>query len=84
MSDRETLLRRISGAQFAAWELHIYLDTHPDDTAALKSLRKYQNEARELSMEYEKNYGPLMSDDIFGDVRWEWINNPWPWEISGR
>lgn len=28
MTKRETMLRRLSAAQFTQWELHLYLDTH--------------------------------------------------------
>ena len=83
MNDREILLNRISSAQFAAWELHMYLDTHPDDIQALKSYHKYEREAKELIAKYENMFGPLVSSDVFGDNRWDWINNPWPWEIQG-
>lgn len=83
MNDREILLNRISSAQFAAWELHMYLDTHPDDMQALKSYHKYEREAKELIAKYENMFGPLVSSDVFGDNRWDWINNPWPWEIQG-
>ena len=30
---RKQALLRLSQVQFAAWELHVYLDTHPDDMA---------------------------------------------------
>ena len=83
MSERETLLNRISGAQFAAWELHMYLDTHPNDTAALKSYQKYAHETKELINQFENKFGPLVSTDVFGDNNWDWINNPWPWEYQG-
>lgn len=82
MSDEQKLLNRISGMQFAAWELHIYLDTHPNDTAALKSYKEYDEKAKELIKEYENKFGPLMSAGVYGDTRWEWINNPWPWEVK--
>lgn len=83
MSERETLLNRISSAQFAAWELHMYLDTHPNDTAALKSYQKYAHETKELINQFESKFGPLVSTDVFGDNNWDWINNPWPWEYQG-
>ena len=83
MNERETLLRRISSAQFAAWDLHMYLDTHPDDTQILKSYEKYEREARELIAKFESQFGPLVSTDVFGDNRWDWINDPWPWDIQG-
>ena len=41
MNEKEMMLRRLSGAQFAMWETHIFLDTHPNNEAALAALEKY-------------------------------------------
>ena len=42
MTERERLLKRLASFDFAAAELHIYLDTHPDDTSAAKALERYE------------------------------------------
>ncbi len=80
MKDRETLLRQLSAAQFAAWEMHIYLDTHPQDRQALQAMQKYQREAEMLRREFEEKYGPITTADTIDDMTFTWINNPWPWE----
>ncbi len=80
VNERETLLKRISVARFAAWELHIYLDTHPADKRALKSFQQYEATADKLTKEYEEKYGPLTAGDTYGDSSWQWIHSPWPWE----
>ena len=36
MSEQEALRRRISAVQFAAWELHLFLDSHPNMNFALE------------------------------------------------
>lgn len=77
MSNREKLLKRLSAAQFALWELHIYLNTHPNDTQALAMHNKYDELATVLRKEYEKNYGPLSPRTGQGN---EWIKDPWPWD----
>lgn len=82
MDNKEMLLRKISTAQFAAWELHIYLDTHPNDVQAIESYKKYQEKTKNYIAEYEKKYGPLCQGDPLGDGRWEWIHSPWPWELN--
>lgn len=74
---RDELLEKISQYSFAAWELHIYLDTHPSDIAALMRLKRYQKKANELKAEYEKKYGPLTVQCGSGET---WLNDPWPWE----
>lgn len=37
------LSQQIDAVQFAMWELHLYLDTHPDDISALALFKKYWN-----------------------------------------
>ncbi|MBQ6864973.1 MAG: spore coat protein CotJB [Clostridia bacterium] len=80
MSAREKLLRQISTAQFAAWELHLYLDTHPADMQAASMLAQYEKKYMHLKEEYEEKYGPLLPKFAQGV---EWLKNPWPWENGG-
>lgn len=75
--NRDELLMKISQYAFAAWELHIYLDTHPSDIAAMMRLKNYQKKAEEYKTEYEKKYGPLTVKSGSGET---WLNDPWPWE----
>lgn len=82
MTDKEMMMRRLSGVQFAAWEMHVYLDTHPGDKQALQSFKKYEAEAGALMQEYEAKYGAVKSPDPYGNNGWDWINAPWPWEIE--
>ncbi|MBQ7288459.1 MAG: spore coat protein CotJB [Clostridia bacterium] len=80
MKDRKTLLRELSAVQFAAWELQIYLDTHPQDRQALQAMQKYQRETEKLAREFEERFGPITASDTLDDMSFTWINNPWPWE----
>ncbi len=79
--ERERLLRRLSSYDFAVTELHIYLDTHPDDTSASKALADYENKGRQLREEYEEKFGPLTPMETGN--RWAWIADPWPWDQGG-
>lgn len=77
MNERNKLLTKLSAAQFAAWELHMFLDTHPCDKTANEMFRKYTTETAMLKKEYESKYGPLTpssSEDA------NWLMDPWPWE----
>ena len=80
MNDRQKLLKRLSAAQFAAWEVHLYLDTHPNDAAAIAAFNQYKRRAMELAEEYEEKYGELMPNKNTNPNSWEWLNSPWPWE----
>lgn len=77
MTERERLLRRIASYDFAVVELHIYLDTHPNDQSAKAKLDEYLAKSETLRDEYTKNFGPLRANDVNS---WGWISNPWPWD----
>lgn len=59
---------------FAAWELRLYLNTHPCDQQALQLFRKYARKAD------QPNYAGAFAGDC-GD-RWNWTEAPWPWEFN--
>jgi spore coat protein JB len=75
--NRDELIKKISQYSFASWELHVYLDTHPSDVAAIMRMKKYRKKAAEYKDEYEKQYGPLTINGGSGET---WLNDPWPWE----
>lgn len=77
---RQKALTRLSAVQFAAWELHMYLDTHPGDKNAAERYRQYSAQYRKLRKEFEENYGALVQPS-FGN---EWLDDPWPWENTRR
>lgn len=63
-------------AAFAAWELRLYLNTHPDDEEAIKLFRKLCKEAE------EENYATTFLTDDCCTNGWNWVRNPWPWEYD--
>ena len=81
MNEQERLLRRIRAMQFAQWELHIFLDTHPNDCEAAKKLEEYRMKTAALIKEYEAAYGP-MNETSANTSHWAWITGPWPWETG--
>ena len=80
MNNREKLLRTLSSVQFALWELHLYLNTHPNDLSALAMHEKYSHKFAQLRDEFEESYGPLSPKSGEGI---EWLKNPWPWDVGG-
>ena len=80
MNKREKLLRSLSAVQFALWELHLYLNTHPTDMEALALHEQYEKKLAKLRDEYEEKYGPLTPMQGEGI---EWLKNPWPWDSEG-
>lgn len=81
MNKRERMLRSLSSIQFALWELHLYLDTHPADMSAAAKHAEYQKKLIVLTQEFESEFGPLMPATGEGV---EWLKNPWPWEREGN
>ena len=79
MTEREALLKKISTYQFAAYDLQLYLDTHPDDSDTLAQVRRYRELLKPLIREFEKKYGSLTKRQEDGN-NWDWIKAPWPWE----
>ncbi len=80
MNEREELLRKLSGAGFAAFEMQLFLDTHKSNSEALKSMKEYDTVARTYRKEFEQKFGPLTANDLYGNTTYEWLNAPWPWE----
>lgn len=64
-------------APFAAWEMRLYLDTHPDDTRALSVYRQLCERCAEGSY-------ACVPDCMIGTDRWRWIDNPWPWDYEAN
>lgn len=83
MSEQALMLLQIQELDFAAIDLNLYLDTHPNDKKALHDYNCLTQKLRVLRNEYQRIYGPLVN---FGfapsQYPWRWINDPWPWEIE--
>lgn len=78
-TEREKCLKQLSAAQFMVWELHLYLDTHPDDCEAKARHEKYAAAAKELKAAFEEKFGPLTTRTGTGE---DWLKNPWPWDLE--
>ena len=63
---------------FAAWEMRLYLDTHPDDRQAMAAYWNFCSQAP-----CRGNYACLSGRECTYD-RWNWIDDPWPWEAEAN
>lgn len=84
MNEKEKLLLKISQYDFAMWELHLYLDSHPTDKTAMAMMEANKAKRAALVAEYISKYGPLDTKDVTKDNKWLWIADPWPWEYSSE
>ena len=79
MTKREAMLKKLSAVQFALWEMHLYLDTHPWDLAMLENHNRLAIKYKQLKAEFEEKFCPLTAAKAQGV---EWLKGPWPWEIE--
>lgn len=81
MTEQQKALQDIRQYKFAVIDAGMYLDGHPEDETALQYFRmmvKKQQQAEEM---YQKHFGPLRVSDAGTGKRWDWIDEPWPWEV---
>lgn len=80
MVDKKKLMKRLQVCAFTLNETALFLDTHPNDQTALEFFSKHQKMYLETEREFVENYGPLTHMSYNGEPRWNWIDEPWPWE----
>lgn len=78
---RESDLYKLQEIAFAAHDVNLYLDTHPNDANAIKLYNEYNKQEKMLNDAYERKYGPVDLSDTEGlsMTPWAWVENPWPW-----
>jgi len=77
---KRRLMRQIKETDFVLKDLNLYLDTHPGCKEALEMYNNYEKKSRQLTCEYEKNFGPLTPSTLNNTEAWLWTKGPWPWE----
>lgn len=69
---------------FAIQELALYLDTHRDDTEAYELYQSYQEVYNKCMQEYTKNGKPLNHRTPANGQKYQWLDDPWPWEYAAN
>ena len=77
---RNEMMRSVMEADFAVYDVQLYLDTHPEDEKALSMYTDLVRRAQDAKRAYEAAYGPITADAAAGKREWTWIRSPWPWE----
>lgn len=80
LMSRECMLKEVMALDFAAYDLALYLDTHPCCEQGLCLYQELSEKAKEMRAKYEEVYGPLSMESGATDCKWKWVENPWPWE----
>ena len=74
------LLKWLQQYNFAAYDMLLYLDTHPCDKKAFKLYKELVEKTKSLKNEYEEKYGPLTPYSAARFDEFNWLKGPWPWE----
>ena len=77
-----TPMTELQALAFSIQELALYLDTHRDDREALELYRSYQKMYLACKEQYRTNHGPMTHRCVSEGSSYEWLDDPWPWEIS--
>lgn len=81
MNKASKLMIQLQELQFAAIEINLYLDTHPNDPKAQQDLMQISQQISILMPRVEKYYGPLTALGFSRENPSRWISEPWPWEL---
>lgn len=79
---RAEALRKVQMYDFALDDTGLFLDTHPDNMAALAFYADTRKRYLEAVEDYEMQFGPLVAEDSDVETRWTWVDTPWPWEVE--
>lgn len=74
------LLRCLQEYNFAAYDMLLYLDTHPYDKKAFSLYKELVEKTKNLKDDYESKYGPLTPYGAARANEFNWLKGPWPWE----
>lgn len=79
--DKHSLLVYITQVSFSLNDIVLFLDTHPCDPDALAYYQELRKAREEALKEYSMKYGPLLNDQVDDSCYWEWVKDPWPWQV---
>lgn len=80
MDNQAHRLRQLQSANFAAYDMLLYLDTHSNDKKAFEIFKSLVDKTNKLRHEYEKDFGSLTPFNSAYKSEFDWLNNPWPWD----
>ena len=80
-NEQEKQLLDIQEICFAAHELNLYLDIHPEDQTMMMLFKDYCKKVEELTSKYEEMYGPMTVNGDMSKGSFNWVKDKWPWEV---
>ena len=83
-NEQEKMFLDMAEASFAAHDLNLYLDLYPSDGNMIDLFNQYREKANELTMAYEKKYGPIvLSSNALNTSPFLWQTQSFPWNVGG-
>lgn len=79
---RAEAMKEVQMYDFALVDTGLFLDTHPDNQAALTFYDETRKKYLEAVEAYEEQFGPLIATDTDVENGWTWVQTPWPWEME--
>lgn len=79
MTKQEQLFE-IQKLNFAAYDLLLYLDTHPTDKRAFSMFADLVKKLKTEKSNYEEQFGPLEAYNSASFSTFKWLDSPFPWE----
>ena len=80
---KEDMLLEITKLSFVLNDLNLYLDLHESDREMLELFKNVAERLMKLEFEYVECFGPLEVNENKSLSKFEWIDNPWPWQNTG-
>ncbi|WP_274363694.1 spore coat protein CotJB [Paenibacillus thermotolerans] len=76
------MLHELQTIDFVLVELNLYLDTHPNDQAALDQYNQTAMHRAQIAHNFESLYGPLRNfGQSLAGSPFSWAEGPWPWQV---
>ena len=83
-NEQAEMLLNINKLSFALQDIRLYLDINPNDQNMIKLFNDYQQKQENATEEYERKYGPILSDTKSQDNIFSWEEYSWPWEMGDK
>ena len=77
-----SLMRKLQQLDFSLQETVLYLDAYPDCCQALAHYHRLLAEREQVVARYEEICGPVSCGGNISQTSWDWVKNPWPWQVD--
>lgn len=79
---KKGLADRLREVDFAIYETVLYLDAYPESREALAYYHSLMQTRKALLEEYQSKIGPVTAFGNQSTSSWDWVQTPWPWELT--